>query len=200
MNKLLSDAHLVELSDHYSLSSWLVADPLATETLRLSSVVTTSLFYAYVAGIYHQEGMNYASQWIRQCFRNGLDEEYRTMKKELFPKDALNDELAPQRPLREPPRPIEPDHLAESDTSNDALEEPMDKEDEEKFRNQNPLMPEVMPLVQLTNWFRQEKLPPPTWNYAVKGSPPDLVFRAELSLGGRTVQALGRKKSWARQT
>ncbi|GAA5908691.1 double-stranded RNA binding motif domain-containing protein [Sporobolomyces salmoneus] len=200
VNKLLSDSHLLDLSDHYSLSSRLVADPLASECLRFSSSVKISLFYAYAAGIYHQEGISYASQWIRQCFRNGLDEEYRSMKKELFPKDVRPAEPTPlPSPSSEewkatsPPRDVSP-----------PTEQPQGKgkgkETEKQPRNQNPIVPDVMPLVQLDAYYKRNRLRAPQWSYAVKGTAPDQEFRAELKIGDATVQASGKTKNWARQT
>jgi hypothetical protein len=62
------------------------------------------------------------------------------------------------------------------------------------------VIPEVLPLVQLDVYVKQNKLPDPRWDYAVKGIAPDEVFKAELTLREKTVQGSGKTKNWARQS
>ncbi|GAA5984354.1 hypothetical protein JCM5350_001028 [Sporobolomyces pararoseus] len=198
VTKLLSDDHILNLSDFYGLSSRLLADPLADKYLRLSSSVKISLFYAYAAGIYHQEGVSYASQWIRQCFRNGLDEEYKSMKKEIFAKQVAEAEAANSPPS--PAESVTPHQPSTTIARPVRADEQGQAKEKEKPRNQNPVIPEVMPLVQLDAWVKRHKLPSPEWSYAVKGVAPDEVFRADLKIGEKTVQGSGKTKNWARQS
>ncbi|GAA5924911.1 double-stranded RNA binding motif domain-containing protein [Sporobolomyces koalae] len=172
LTRVLSRESLSRLSDHYSLSARLLSDPLALDYLKLSPAVQTSLFYAYTAGIYRQEGVIYATQWIRQCFRLIVDQEYR----------KLRDGFAPKIPIREDPElpPVRVDW-------------------QRKPGNPNYVLPSSLPLDQLDTHVKRHRLEPPIWLYSVKGVAPDEVFRAELTVGDRTVEGSGRSKNRAKQ-
>lgn len=120
------------------------------------------------------------------------------MKREIFAKQvaeaeaantppATTESMTPHQPSTTTTRPLRTDEQGQA-------------KEKEKPRNQNPVIPEVMPLVQLDGWVKKNKLPLPEWSYAVRGVAPDEVFRADLKIGEKTVQGSGKTKNWARQS
>ncbi|GAA5865305.1 hypothetical protein JCM1840_001519 [Sporobolomyces johnsonii] len=85
---LIGNSELASLSQHYSLPSLLRVDPIAKDVFAADPSVHASLFRAYAAGIYFQEGQRFARQWLRQCFRSILTAEYETIKAALFGEQA----------------------------------------------------------------------------------------------------------------
>ncbi|GAA6010854.1 hypothetical protein JCM11491_004567 [Sporobolomyces phaffii] len=196
-NRLLSRANLLDRSAHYSLSDRLMSDPLANKYLRIAPSVRTSLFYAYAAGIYQQEGSIYATQWIRQCFRSTLEEEYGKMKEELFPSAVAASSPA----IAGQPKAASVESI-EVPSNVDVVKEerPQSGKESSKLRNANPVLPEVMPLVLLDAHAKQHKTGPPDWKYLVRGVAPEQMFKAVLTVGDKTVEGSGKTKNWARQS
>ncbi|GAA5827709.1 hypothetical protein JCM5353_002271, partial [Sporobolomyces roseus] len=173
VDRLLSRSHILLLSSHYSLSTRLLSDALSNKYLKLSPSVHASLFYSYVAGIYHQEGVTYSHQWIRQCFKGILNEEYENLKMELFPekfKEESNNMGKEKLGLRNQ-NPVIPGEL------------PLDQLDTY--------------LKQLGEGQEEQKV---EWNYAVKGIAPNQSFMARLKIGERIVEGGGKTKHWAKQS
>ncbi|GAA5961013.1 hypothetical protein JCM21900_002274 [Sporobolomyces salmonicolor] len=88
VQSLLGKSQLASLSQHYSLPSLLRADPLGKDIFAADPSVHASLFRAYAAGLYFQEGQSFARQWLRQCFRSNLTAEYEAVKGALFGEQA----------------------------------------------------------------------------------------------------------------
>ncbi|GAA5871015.1 hypothetical protein JCM16303_001664 [Sporobolomyces ruberrimus] len=176
VNCLLQPSHLISLSTHYSLTTLLVSDPVATKYLRLSPQNQTSLFHAYVAGIYQQEGFQFVTSWIRKCFRERLVREYQDLITKLGGTTSI-------------------------ETIDDGDGEMTNNEQDLVTKNQrSPVIPQVMPLIQLDALIKRENLDQPRWNFLVKGNAPDQVFKAELTIGDKTTEGSGKTKNWARQS
>lgn len=176
VNCLLQPSHLISLSTHYSLTTLLVSDPVATKYLRLSPQIQTSLFHAYVAGIYQQEGFQFVTSWIRKCFRERLVREYQDLITKLGGTTSI-------------------------ETIDDGDGEMTNNEQDLVTKNQrSPVIPQVMPLIQLDALIKRENLDQPRWNFLVKGNAPDQVFKAELTIGDKTTEGSGKTKNWARQS
>jgi len=76
-------------------------------------------------------------------------------------------------------------------------------EDEEKkgLRNQNPVVPNELPLDGLDAYLKQNGLEgKEEWSFGVKGIPPYEIFRAVFKLGERKVEGSGKSKHWAKQS
>ena len=76
-------------------------------------------------------------------------------------------------------------------------------EDEEKkgLRNQNPVVPNELPLDGLDAYLKQNGLEgKEEWSFGVKGIPPYEIFRAGFKLGERKVEGSGKSKHWAKQS
>ncbi|GAA5973651.1 hypothetical protein JCM11641_005062 [Rhodosporidiobolus odoratus] len=86
---LLSTANLSHLCQHYKLSTFLRADPVSVAQVAQIPDVQASLFCSYVAGLHFQEGMAYARQWLRQCFRSSINQEYDELRKQIAKEKSL---------------------------------------------------------------------------------------------------------------
>jgi dsRNA-specific ribonuclease len=85
---LLGNTCLSHLSRHYKLPSFLPASTLSTPSLAADPAVQAALFRAYVAGLWEQEGDAYTRQWVRQCFRSFINDDYSRLRKTIAEQEA----------------------------------------------------------------------------------------------------------------
>lgn len=85
---LLGNTCLSFLSRHYKLPSLLPAETLASPSITSDPAVQAALFRAYVAGLWEQEGEAYTRQWLRQCFRSFINNDYAGLRKTIAEQEA----------------------------------------------------------------------------------------------------------------
>ncbi|GAA6060316.1 hypothetical protein JCM10212_002957 [Sporobolomyces blumeae] len=178
--------NILELVHHYDFASRLVADSVARPYLQIAPRVLAKLFYAYVSGLHAQEGIEYAQQWVRQCFRPAVPREY----------EAYLDELNLRDPARRSNESAT-DRDAHANVGQESLTTTTTKM--ARPRRASPLVPEEMPLLKLDAYLKQNEVEA-EWTYAVRGEALDQVFKAEVSIEGKTAKGSGITKQAARQS
>ncbi|GAA6038568.1 hypothetical protein JCM8097_004635 [Rhodosporidiobolus ruineniae] len=100
---LVGEVNLAHLCRHYDLASHLHADPIARDQLAETPSVLASLFRSYAAGLHFQEGLAYARQWLRQCFRSSLNDEFDALRHRVAEDERLklreSEKKRPDEPL-----------------------------------------------------------------------------------------------------
>ncbi|GAA5879664.1 hypothetical protein JCM8547_003735 [Rhodosporidiobolus lusitaniae] len=93
---LLSSTNLSSLAQHYNLAQFLPGR--VAESLANRPSILASLFRAYAGGLHLQEGMSFARQWLRQCFRASINEEYDRLRANIEKAEETKERKAKQTP------------------------------------------------------------------------------------------------------